>query len=86
MKRYLSGDLEGAGRHMRHGIERSSFVKAVLKVMGILAVTMVISDGILTPAQSVLGAVQGIQVVNPSISRGTVLGVTSTILVVLFLI
>ncbi|OJJ38781.1 hypothetical protein ASPWEDRAFT_36456 [Aspergillus wentii DTO 134E9] len=52
--------------------------------MGVLAVTMVISDGLLTPAQSVLGAVQGIKVVQPGISKGTVIGTTDAILVVLF--
>lgn len=45
---------------------------------------MVLSDGLLTPAQSVLGAVQGIKVVQPNISKGTVIGVTDAILVLLF--
>ena len=54
--------------------------------MGVLAVTMVISDGLLTPAQSVLGAVQGIEVVSPGIDKGTIVGVTDAILVVLFLV
>jgi KUP system potassium uptake protein len=82
----MSGDLESAGRHMRHRLESSKFARGVLKVMGVLAVTMVFSDGLLTPAQSVLGAVQGIKVVDPSISKGTVIGVTDAILVVLFLV
>jgi KUP system potassium uptake protein len=86
MKRHLSGDLERAGQQVRHGLESSKFAKGLLKVMGVLAVTMVISDGLLTPAQSVLGAVQGIAVVNPGISKGTVIGVTDAILVVLFLV
>ncbi|KAF2234202.1 potassium transporter [Viridothelium virens] len=86
MKRYLSGDLETAGRYMRYGIEKSTFIKALLKVIGVLAVTMVMSDGVLTPAQSVLGAVQGIEVVDPSISKGTVIGVTAAILILLFVI
>lgn len=54
--------------------------------MGILAVTMVISNGLLTPAQSVLGAVQGIGDVSPDISKSTIIGVTDAILVVLFTI
>lgn len=86
MKRYRSGDLESMGRHMRHGIEGSKIAKTLLKVIGVLAVSMVISDGILTPAQSVLGAVQGLEVVAPSISKGTVVGVTDAILIGLFLI
>ena len=47
MKRYQSGDLESAGRHMRHRLESSKFARALLKVMGVLAVTMVMSDGLL---------------------------------------
>jgi len=86
MKRYLSIDLESTGRHLRRGIEHSKFVKVILKVVGVLAVSMVISDGILTPAQSVLGAVQGIEVVDPNISKSTIVGVTAAILILLFLI
>lgn len=86
MKRYLSGDLESTGRHIRHGIERSKFAKGLLKTIGVFAVSMVISDGVLTPAQSVLGAVQGLNVVDPTISNGTVVGVTAAILILLFLI
>lgn len=86
MKRYMSGDLESAGRRMRKGLESSKFVRGILKLMGVLAVSMVIADGVLTPAQSVLGAVQGAQVVNPGISKGTIIGVTDAILVVLFLV
>jgi KUP system potassium uptake protein len=86
MKRYQTGDLERAGRAFRQGVESSRAVRLILKVVGVLAVTMVISDGVLTPAQSVLGAVQGIEVVHPTISKGTVIGVTDAILVLLFCI
>lgn len=86
LKRQNSTDLEGGARAMRKGMESSKFVRGLLKVMGILAVTMVMSDGVLTPAQSVLGAVQGIEVVSPNISKGTIIGVTDAILVLLFAI
>lgn len=86
MRRHLSGDLESAGRHMRHGLEKSKWAKAILKTIGVLAVSMVMSDGVLTPAQSVLGAVQGLDVVAPGISNGTVVGVTAAILILLFLV
>ncbi|KAJ5160073.1 potassium transporter 19 [Penicillium canariense] len=43
-------------------------------------------NGVLTPAQSILGAIQGITVVNPNISSSTVVGVSCAILVVVFLI
>ncbi|KAJ5360012.1 hypothetical protein N7517_009203 [Penicillium concentricum] len=84
MKRYSSSELERTGRRVRHHIESSKVAREVLKTIGVLAVTMVLSDGLLTPAQSVLGAVQGIEVVQPNISKGTVIGVTDAILVVLF--
>ena len=86
MNRWHSADLESAGRKLRRGMESSKFVRGILKVMGVLAVSMVIADGVLTPAQSVLGAVQGIKVVNPALSKGTIIGITDAILVVLFMI
>jgi KUP system potassium uptake protein len=86
MNRHASGDLESAGRLMRHRLESSKFARGLLKLMGVLAVSMVISDGVLTPAQSVLGAVQGIVVVNPNLSKSTIIGITDAILVLLFLV
>ena len=86
MRRHASGDLEAAGCVMRQGIESHKFFRGLLKVMGVLAVAMVIADGVLTPAQSVLGAVQGAEVVNPSLSKGTIIGITDAILIVLFLV
>jgi KUP system potassium uptake protein len=47
---------------------------------------MVMADGVLTPAQSVLGAVQGLSVVKPDITKSTIVGTTCGILVLLFLI
>jgi KUP system potassium uptake protein len=47
---------------------------------------MIIADGILTPAQSVLGAVQGLNVAVPDIAKSTIIGVTCAILVLLFLV
>jgi KUP system potassium uptake protein len=67
-------------------MEKSKFLRGLLKTIGILAVTMVMSDGVLTPAQSVLGAVQGLNVVKPDISSATVVGTTCGILILLFLI
>ncbi|KIX08340.1 uncharacterized protein Z518_02996 [Rhinocladiella mackenziei CBS 650.93] len=46
---------------------------------------MVIADGVLTPTQSVLGTVQGAQVMNPSLSKGAIVGIADAILVLLFL-
>ena len=86
MKRYASGDLEHAGRVMRYSLESSKFAKTLLKVVGVLAVSMLLADGVLTPAQSVLGAVQGAEIVNPNLSKGAIIGITDAILVLLFLV
>jgi KUP system potassium uptake protein len=86
MERFLSGDLQRASRQVRSGIEKSSFARGLLKTIGVLAVSMVMSDGVLTPAQSVLGAVQGLNVVKPDITKATVVGTTCGILICLFLI
>ncbi|KAH0534038.1 hypothetical protein FGG08_007363 [Glutinoglossum americanum] len=86
MERYLSRDLERANRHVRSSLEGSRFARGLLKTIGVLAVSMVMSDGVLTPAQSVLGAVQGLKVVKPDITNSTVVGTTCGILILLFLI
>jgi KUP system potassium uptake protein len=86
MERFLTGDLERGNRHVRSGLEKSRFAKGLLKTIGVLAVSMVMSDGVLTPAQSVLGAVQGLNVVKPDITNATVVGTTCGILILLFLI
>ena len=86
MERYLSTDLKASGRTVRTGLERSRFGKAALKVVGVLGVSLIMSDGVLTPAQSVLGAIQGLEVVNPNVSSSTIIGSSCGILVFLFLI
>ncbi|SLM35209.1 K potassium transporter [Lasallia pustulata] len=86
MERCLSSEIRRSGRTLRSGIEQSRIAKTALKVIGVLGVSLVMSDGVLTPAQSVLGAIQGLSVVKPDITSGTVIGVTCAILVLLFLI
>jgi KUP system potassium uptake protein len=86
MERHLTQDLGRSTKNIRATIEQSKFFRGLLKTIGVLAVSMVISDGVLTPAQSVLGAVQGLNVVSPDISKSTIVGVTCTILVLLFLV
>ncbi|KAK4999471.1 hypothetical protein LTR66_001491 [Elasticomyces elasticus] len=86
MRRYRTGDLGACGNAVRSGFEHSRVAQTILKVVGCLAVTMVLSDGVLTPAQSVLGAVQGLEVVVPTIGHSAVVGATCGILILLFLI
>ncbi|KAI1384963.1 potassium transporter [Hypoxylon trugodes] len=86
MERHETQDMRPSNRTVRSTIERSMFTRGLLKTIGVLAVSMVIADGVLTPAQSVLGAVQGLSVVSSNITSPTIVGTSCGILVVLFLI
>jgi KUP system potassium uptake protein len=79
-------DVRPTTRTIRNTLEKSVFFRGLLKTIGVLAVSMVMADGVLTPAQSVLGAVQGLNVVSPNITNATVVGTSCGILIVLFLI
>jgi KUP system potassium uptake protein len=86
MQRYASGELGSGGEGVRTTIEKSKFLRGLLKTMGVLAVSMILSDGILTPAQSVLGAVQGLNVAVDDVSKSTIVGTTCGILILLFML
>lgn len=86
MERHLTGNLRPVNGRIRSAIENSRFFRGLLKTIGVLAVSMVLSDGVLTPAQSILGAVQGLNVVKPDIDTSTVVGTTCGIIVLLFAI
>lgn len=86
MERALTGDVRPSVRGIRSALERSKFFRGLLKTIGVLAVSMVLADGVLTPAQSVLGAVQGLNVVKPDISSSTVVGTSCGIILLLFFI
>jgi KUP system potassium uptake protein len=86
MERHLTQDLARSTKRVRSTLENTRFFRVLLKTIGVFAVSMVMADGVLTPAQSVLGAVQGLTVVNESISRSTIVGVTCAILVLLFVL
>ncbi|KAF2682249.1 potassium transporter [Lentithecium fluviatile CBS 122367] len=86
MERQLTQDLGRSTKTVRSTIEKTRFFRNLLKTIGVLAVSMVMADGVLTPAQSVLGAVQGLSVVKPDITKPTIVGVTCAILILLFLL
>lgn len=84
MERHDTDDLSPSNKTLRSGIENSRLTRGLLKIIGVLAVSMVMADGVLTPAQSVLGAVQGLSVVSPGITSPAIVGTSCAILVVLF--
>ncbi|KAK8046464.1 hypothetical protein PG996_014528 [Apiospora saccharicola] len=79
-------DAKSTNQRLRGFLENSSRAKLALQIVGVLGVSLVIADGILTPAQSVLGAVQGVRVVNPGLGKPTVTGIACCILALFFLV
>lgn len=55
-------------------------------MLAVFGVSLILADGVLTPAQSVLGAIQGLEVASSKITTSTVIGVSCAILVVLFVV
>lgn len=86
MERVQTGELRRSAKSARNFIERNGLAQVFLRTVGVLGVALIMSDGVLTPAQSILGAIQGINIVKPDISKGTVVGVSCAILVILFFI
>ncbi|KAM7190207.1 potassium transporter domain containing protein [Naviculisporaceae sp. PSN 640] len=86
LERHDTGDMKPGGRRFRRFIENSRAAKFTLKLVGVIGVSMVMADGVLTPAQSVLGAIQGITVANPDLTRSAIVGISCAILVLLFAI
>ncbi|KAJ5374138.1 potassium transporter [Penicillium concentricum] len=72
MQRHNTNELKKPNLITRNVMERSAFIKWTLKIIGAFG--------------SILGAIQGITVVNPDISSPTVVGVSCAILVFVFLI
>jgi KUP system potassium uptake protein len=86
MERVQTGDLRRGAKSARNIIEKSAVAKMFLRLLGVFGVALVMSDGVLTPAQSVLGAIQGIEIVAPNIGKPTIVGVSCAILVLLFFV
>lgn len=85
-ERQLTGDMPPAGRTARNFVEKSRVAKLALKAIGIIGISMVMADGVLMPAQSVLGAIQGIRVADSDLGTDAVIGISCAILVTLFLV
>ncbi|KAL6652818.1 hypothetical protein ACP70R_011743 [Stipagrostis hirtigluma subsp. patula] len=71
-------------QRMKKSMESSKAAKVAIFILAILGTAMVISDGALTPAISVLSAVSGLQQKAPELKQGHVVLITIAILVVLF--
>jgi KUP system potassium uptake protein len=65
MARYKTDELRPTNRGVRDVIENSKVSHALLKLVAVFGVSLIMADGILTPAQSVLGAIQGTHLFSP---------------------
>ncbi|VAI32968.1 unnamed protein product [Triticum turgidum subsp. durum] len=66
--------------------ERSLTARRVLLFMSILGMCMLIGDGVLTPAISVLSAIQGLRAPFPAVTQPVVAFLSAAILIGLFLV
>ncbi|EAY77086.1 hypothetical protein OsI_05047 [Oryza sativa Indica Group] len=71
---------------IKEKMENSPNFKIILFLVTILATSMVIGDGVLTPCISVLSAVGGIKESAKSLTQGQIAGIAIAILIVLFLV
>ncbi|KAG5001714.1 hypothetical protein AAZX31_08G278900 [Glycine max] len=76
-------ELERALR-IKDTLERTPFLKNLLLVLVLLGASMVIGDGILTPAISVMSAISGLQDQIDEFGTGEVVGISIVVLVALF--
>jgi KUP system potassium uptake protein len=87
----MRADNDGEGGIMalislirRRGSSGASRTKLVLAALGIFGASLFFGDSMITPAISVLSAVEGVKVAEPSVS-GAVIPITVVIIIVLFL-
>src|SRR6516164_6379691 len=88
----MRADNDGEGGIMaltalirRRAVPGSARAKAVLAALGIFGASLFFGDSMITPAISVLSAVEGVKVAAPSVSS-LVIPITVVIIVVLFLV
>ncbi|KAF8762467.1 hypothetical protein HU200_009433 [Digitaria exilis] len=71
---------------IKNKMENSPKFKVMLFLVTVLATSMVIGDGVLTPCISVLSAVGGITQKATTLTQGQIAGIAIAILIVLFLV
>jgi KUP system potassium uptake protein len=81
----LTALIPGRSGRTRGGVPRLADGRPILIALGIFGTALLYGDGMITPAISVLGAIEGLEVATPLL-QPYVVPVTVAILVVLFLI
>ncbi|GAB4861772.1 hypothetical protein Ancab_037027 [Ancistrocladus abbreviatus] len=70
----------------KFALQNSRAAKFILLFATMLATSLVIGDGILTPCVSVLSAVEGIQAASPSLTQGLLVWIAVAVLIFLFVV
>ncbi|KAK7711131.1 hypothetical protein SLS57_008221 [Botryosphaeria dothidea] len=84
LSRWQTHELRAGNRKVRDLLENSHAMHGILKALSVFGVSLILADSILTPAQSVLGAVQGLKVVREDLGTDVIVGVSCAIIVLLF--
>ncbi|PIA30540.1 hypothetical protein AQUCO_05500079v1 [Aquilegia coerulea] len=75
---------QSRAQKIREKLEHSKVAKMVLFLITILGVSLVIGDGVMTPCISVLSAVGGIKRSAKFLNQDAIVGISVTILIILF--
>ncbi|DBA78607.1 hypothetical protein WJX77_006388 [Trebouxia sp. C0004] len=65
-------------------VRKSKRVQQALLLLAVLGTSMTIGDGVMTAAASVMSAMSGLQIPNPSLSNDVVVGISVAVIVVIF--
>jgi KUP system potassium uptake protein len=84
-KRSPPEDLHRSTQGFRAWLEKSKIAHGILKLLAVVGISLILADGVLTPAISVLGAMQGLQVADERVSNPTIIGTSCAVIVLLFL-
>ncbi|GLJ23291.1 hypothetical protein SUGI_0440630 [Cryptomeria japonica] len=79
-------NLRNLNYKIKERLEKSALAQRTLLIVVMIGTCMVIGDGALTPAISVLSAIEGIQAENSTLTNGVVVGTSAEILALLFLV
>ncbi|XP_021723604.1 potassium transporter 5-like [Chenopodium quinoa] len=78
-------ERRGLSSKVQNSLENSSFAKYTLLFATLLAVSLVIGDGVFTPCMSVLSAIGGIKGASPALTDKMVVWMSIVILIFLFM-
>jgi len=81
LDRYLTADIGRVNRSVRSTLENKRTFKLAIRMVAIFGACCVMADGVFTPAQSVLGAIQGARVYNPGLPTGAIIGISIAIII-----